>query len=99
MLLLGRARLKWLLLRSLLERLTLLPEVARELRLLLRRLLEALRLPWVARELRLELSTPESSRLRTQSSLEAAGLLEGLLLLLLLLAILRLPRTGAVAAP
>ena len=79
MLLLGRARLKWLLLRSLLERLTLLPEVARELRL--------------------ELSTPESSRLRTQSSLEAAGLLEGLLLLLLLLAILRLPRTGAVAAP
>jgi hypothetical protein len=96
LLLRGSPGLKWLLLRCLLEALALLPWIARKLELLLRRLLDTLRLPRKARELRLELPSPESRRLRSQSSLEAAGLLKGLLLLL---AIWRLPGAGAVAAP
>lgn len=85
----------------LLELLALLPWEARVLRLLRLRLLsEALRLAREASKLLLHwLHWPssEARRLRCQSALEAAGLLEGLLLLLL--PILRLPRSGTVPTP
>lgn len=87
------AGLEGLLLRSLLELLTLLPRIARELGLLLLR--EALRLAWEACELLLQLTSWEASRLRRKPALEAAGLLEGLLLAILGL----LPRSGAVPTP
>lgn len=99
-----RASLKGLLLGSLLllllELLGLLPRIACILGLLLLRLLsKALRLAREASHLRLHWSSTKACRLRSHSSLEvaleAAGLLEGLLLL----AILWLPRSGAIAAP
>ena len=83
----------WLLWRRLLEGLGLLAWIARELRLLLL-LREALRLSRKARELLLDWASAKACRLRSQSALEASGLLERLLL-----AILRLARSGAVAAP
>ncbi len=91
------ASLKGMLLWSLLERLALVTGEARDLRLLrlLLLLLEALRLPRKARELRLERNSPISRRLRAHGSLEAAGLLERLLLL----AILGLPGAGTVPTP
>lgn len=98
-----RASLEGYLLGSLLllELLALLPWEARVLRLLRLRLLsEALRLAREASKLLLHwLHWPssEARRLRCQSALEAAGLLEGLLLLLL--PILRLPRSGTVPTP
>jgi len=71
--------------------------IARELRLLLlRRRREALRLSRKACELLLHQRSSKSRGLRPQSALEAAGLLERLLLLL---AIARLSRSGAVRAP
>jgi hypothetical protein len=84
----------------LLELLALLPWVARELGLLLRRrllllLLEALRLARIASELLLQLAAREASGLRCQSALEAARLLVGLLLAILRL----LPRSGAIPTP
>lgn len=79
----------------LLELLALLPWVACELRLLRLLLSKALRLARIASELLLQRGSSISCRLRCQSALEATGLLEGLLLL----AILWLPRSGAVAAP
>jgi hypothetical protein len=89
-----------LLLKSLLLKgLTLLlTRKASELRMLQRRLLlllsEVLRLSWEASELLLQWSPSKSCRLRAKSTLEAARLLERLLL-----AILRLSRAGAVGAP
>ena len=96
----GCAGLERLLLLSLLELLALLPWVARELGLLLRRrllllLLEALRLTRIASELLLQLAAREASGLRCQSALEAARLLVGLLLAILRL----LPRSGAIPTP
>jgi hypothetical protein len=71
--------------------------IACELRLLLlRRRREALRLSRKACELLLHRRRSKARRLRPQPALEAAGLLEWLLLLL---AISRLPRSGAVRAP
>ena len=85
----------------LLELLVLLPWEACVLRLHARWLLsEALRLAREASKLllhRLHWPSSEARRLRCQSALEAAGLLEGLLLLLL--PILRLSRSGTVSTP
>ena len=95
-----RASLEGHLLGSLLllELLVLLPWEARVLRLLrLRRLSKALRLARKASKLWLHWSSSESRRLRCQSTLKASRLLEGLLLLLL--PILRLPRSGTVPTP
>jgi hypothetical protein len=98
------ARLKWLLLKGLLlELLTLmLTRKTGHLRLLgqwwlllLLLLSEALRLSRKACELRLQWASSKSSGLGAESTLKAAGLLERLLLL----AILRLPRSGAVGTP
>lgn len=88
------------LLLLLLELLALLARIARILRLLglLRLLLllsKALRLAREARELLLHWSAAIACWLRCHAALEACGLLERLLLL----AILRLPGPGAVAAP
>lgn len=93
--------LEWLLLRSwwLLE-LALLPWKASVLLLhwlLLLLLPESLRLSRKACVLLLQWSPSKTCRLRCQSALKASRLLP--VLLLLLLAILRLPRSGAVAAP
>jgi hypothetical protein len=94
------ASLERLLLRSLLLKglALLLTRKAGELRLLLLRLLlwlsEVLRLSWIACELWLQRASSKSCRLRAQPTLEAARLLEGLLL-----AILGLSRSGAVGAP
>ena len=97
--LLGRrhASLEGQLLRCLLELLGLLARIARELGLLglRRRLLEALWLAWVARELLLERSARESSRLGSQGAREAAWLLERRLLAILGL----LAGSGAVPTP
>ena len=89
------AGLERLLLGSLLELLPLLPWIARELGLLLLR--EALRLARIARELLLQLAAREPRRLRAKCTREAAGLLERLLLAILRL--LLLPRSGAVPTP
>jgi hypothetical protein len=93
--------LELLLLRScrLLE-LALLSRIARELRLLRLWLLlpEPLRLAREASVLRLHWTSSKACRLGSKSALKAA-LLSIWLLLLLLLAILRLSRSGAVAAP
>lgn len=79
----------------LLKRLVLLARKACELwLLLLLLLLEILRLSRKACKLGLQWASAKSCRLRAQSALEAAGLLERLLL-----SIPRLPRSGAVAAP
>jgi hypothetical protein len=95
-----RTGLKGHLLRSLLllELLVLLPWEARVLRLLRLRLLsKALRLARKASKLRLHRTSSESRRLRCQSTLKASRLLlEGLLLLL---PILRLPRSGTITTP
>jgi hypothetical protein len=81
----------------LLELLVLLPWEARVLRLLRLRLLsKALRLARKASILWLHWSSSESRRLGCQTTLKAAGLLEGLLLLL---PILRLPRSGTIPTP
>ena len=86
------------LLLLLLELLVLLPWEACVLRLHARWLLsEALRLARKASKLWLHWSSSESRRLRCQSPLKASRLLEGLLLLLL--PILRLPRSGTVPTP
>jgi hypothetical protein len=84
----------------LLLELALLTRIARKLRLdllllLLLLLSKALRLARIASELLLHGSSPKTCWLRTKATLEAAGLLERLLLL----AILRLPRPGTIAAP
>jgi hypothetical protein len=102
-LLLRGSSLELLLLRSwrLLE-LALLARISRELRLLRLWLLlpEPLRLPGEASELRLHWTSSKACRLGSKSALKAALLsIWLLLLLLLLLAILRLPGSGAVAAP
>jgi hypothetical protein len=103
LLLLGRSRLEWLLLRSLgLLELALLPRIASVLRLLwllwlLWLLLpKPLRLARKASVLRLHWTSAKTCRLRSQSTLKASLLS---IRLLLLLAILGLPRAGAVAAP
>ena len=83
-----------LLLLSLLEVLRLRPWIARELGLLL--LWETLRLARIASELLLQRASTEASRLGCESTLEAAGLLEWLLLAILRLL---LPRSGAVPTP
>jgi hypothetical protein len=103
LLLLRGTSLEWLLLRSLLlELVLLLPWISCVLRLLRLRLLlllpKSLRLARVASELWLHWTSSKASRLRSKSTLKALGL-SIWLLLLLLLAILRLPRSGAVAAP
>jgi hypothetical protein len=93
-----RAGLEGLLLGRLLllELLALLPWKARILRLLgLLLLSEPLRLARKASKLRLHWASSKASRLGRHSALEASGLL---LERLLLLAILRLPRSGAIAA-
>jgi hypothetical protein len=93
-----RTRLEGHLRRGLLlELLALLARIARVLRLLRLRLLsKALRLARKASKLRLHWGSPKARRLGRHSTLNASGLLEWLLRLL---AVLRLPRSGAVAAP
>jgi hypothetical protein len=98
-LLLGRhTRLEGHLLRSrLLELLALLARIARVLRLLRLRLLsKALRLARKASKLLLHWASSKARWLGRHSTLKASRLLEWLLLLL---AVLRLPRSGAIAAP
>jgi len=105
LLLLGwRASLEWLLLgRLLLLELVLLARIPRELRLhlllrlLLRLLPKPLRLAGIASKLRLHWTSSKARWLRSQCALEAARLAVGLLLLLL--AILGVPGSGAVPAP
>jgi len=102
LLLLGRrAGLVGHLLRGLLLLLELLALLAWEARILwllrLRLLSEALRLARKASKLLLHWSSSKARGLRHQAALEASGLLEWRLLLLL--AILWLPRSGTVAAP
>lgn len=101
LLLWGRASLEGHLLGCLLllELLGLLTRETSILWLQLRLLSKALRLTREACKLWLHWATSKAGRLGHQPALEAAGLLELLLLLLLLLAILRLPGSGAVAAP
>jgi hypothetical protein len=95
-----RSGLEWLLLWSLrLLELALLSRIARVLRLLRLLLLllpEPLRLAREASVLRLHWTSAKTCRLRCQSTLKASLLS---VRLLLLLAILGLPRAGAVAAP
>ena len=99
LLLLGRSSLELLLLRGLLLlELVLLSRIAGVLRLLRLLLLpKPLRLAREASILLLQWSSPKARWLGAESALEAALL--PVWLLLLLLAILRLPRSGAVAAP
>jgi hypothetical protein len=102
LLLLRSSCLELLLLWSLLlELILLLPWISRVLWLLRLRLLlpESLRLSRIASELWLHWTSSKACRLRSKSTLtlKASGL--SIWLLLLLLAILGLPRSGAVAAP